>query len=69
MENDIIKIQEIISHQGDEISRLSAELYAQQKEINKLGEQLKKLQARFKVATGDEEGIRPTDQEVPPPHY
>jgi SlyX protein len=68
MQDDIIKLQEIISHQQEELARMSDEIYAQQKEIAELQRLFNKLklqmeQAIAEAATGD---IGP---ERPPPHY
>lgn len=65
MNEAIIQLQETIAHQGRDITRLSDAVYAQQKEIAELRRELEKLKA---FAKGDE-GIRPVDQETPPPHY
>jgi len=69
MDNDIITIQEIISHQGDEIIRMSRELYIQQLEISRLREQMDKINIRLNSSSDGGDGIRPVDQESPPPHY
>ena len=70
MEPDIIALQEAVAHQGDDILRLSDELYTQQKEIAMLHRKLASLQAKFAAAT-DDSGAAPhnVDQEPPPPHY
>lgn len=68
MDDIIIKLQETLFHQGEDIARLSEELYAQQKEISTLNFQVEKLKAKLKSM--DEGGdIRKPDEETPPPHY
>ena len=69
MEDIMITLQETISHQGDDIRRLSEELYTQQKEIAFMHEQIARLEARLKHLLPNESNIRPIDQETPPPHY
>ena len=61
----MIELQEELSHQAYEISRLSDELYAQQKEILHLKQQL----GSFKEALEGGSHIRSQAEETPPPHY
>ena len=68
MEDEIIKLQEIIAHQGEDIEKMSVELYTQQKEISILKGELKKVEAKIKNILSDS-GIRRSDEETPPPHY
>jgi uncharacterized coiled-coil protein SlyX len=67
MDDIIIKLQEVISHQGEDILRLSDELYAQQREIISLRDELAKLQAKFEAANTSEGTIRLDNDK--PPHY
>lgn len=69
MKETIITLQEVVSHQGEEILRLSDELYVQQKEIAELRSQLMLLQAKLQAAVEEGAGVRSIDQETPPPHY
>ncbi len=65
MTDDIIQLQEELAHQALTISRLSDELYAQQREIL----QLQKQMGNFKETV---ESLSQTGFEVdesPPPHY
>lgn len=66
MEDMIIQLQETLAHQGEEILRLSEELYTQQGEIANLHEQYKKLESKYLAVLDDNRNI---DQDVPPPHY
>lgn len=68
MDTIIIKLQETLAHQSEEISRLSEELYIQQKEIAALQVQINHLQAKLETVT-EAATMRSLDQEVPPPHY
>ena len=69
MDESLIQMQELLSHQGDEIARLNDELIVQGKEIELLRRQVKQLLARAEAAADENAGIRPIDQETPPPHY
>lgn len=69
MEKALITLQEIVSHQEEEIARLSAELYAQQRDVMLLKAEVASLQAMVKTAMLQESPLRPHDQETPPPHY
>ena len=65
MEDAIMKLQETVMHQQEEISRLSDELYLQQKLIGELRLLLKSLQSRMEeMGEGQAAGKEP-----PPPHY
>jgi uncharacterized coiled-coil protein SlyX len=68
MEKDIIKLQEAIAHQGEDLAKMSHELYLQQKEISQLKDRLFKLETKIKEQ-GSDSGIRPVEDETPPPHY
>lgn len=66
MEEDIMKLQEMVSYQQEEISRLSDELYLQQKHIAELHRALRSLNTRVEEI-GDAQGDG--TPEPPPPHY
>lgn len=69
MKEMITKLQEAVAHQGEDIVRLSDELYAQQKEMAEIRLQFMKLKAEFRAAAESDDSIKPEDQEPPPPHY
>lgn len=66
MEEDIMKLQEMVSYQQEEISRLSDELYLQQKHIAELHRALRNLNTRVQEI-GETQGD--DTPEPPPPHY
>ena len=68
MEDEIIRLQEMVAHQSSDIEKLSAELYIQQKEIVGLKDKLTKLENKIKEQ-GEDSNIRSLDEETPPPHY
>lgn len=65
MSEDIVELQEELAHQSLTISRLSDELYAQQREIL----QLKKQLSVFKETVESLSNLRSEDEEAAPPHY
>lgn len=67
MDDTLIKMQEIISDQGEDIAKLSQELYVQQRLIQNLRQELKELQDKFVAAQEKDEDI--ALPEPPPPHY
>jgi len=69
MENLIIELQEIVTHQREDIDNLSAEFYAQQKEIAELRLLVQKLLTKAQDDSGNDSGIRMVSEETPPPHY
>lgn len=69
MEKDIIKLQEIVAHQGNEISELGDELYNQHKEIEALKNYLKLMEAKIQAAMDSESNINQPQDDSPPPHY
>jgi uncharacterized coiled-coil protein SlyX len=68
MEQDIIKLQEMMAYQQEEIGRLSEELYVQQKEILRLTRLCEGLKTQLEhvsaTAAAADQGVEP-----PPPHY
>ena len=68
MDDTIIRLQEIISHLEHNFSKLSEELYTQQKELAALRHHVLQLQTQLRSAL-QENSIRPPDEETPPPHY
>jgi len=68
MQNEIIKLQEIVSHQQEELARLSDEIFVQQKEIAELHRLFQKLKNQLEQAMT--EAAHPdAGPERPPPHY
>jgi uncharacterized coiled-coil protein SlyX len=68
MNDEIIKLQEMLIHQGEYIEKMSSELYMQQKEISVLKNKLQKLENKLKEQA-EGSNIRSLDEETPPPHY
>ena len=69
IEKLLITLQEIVSHQEEEIARLSAELYAQQRDVKLLKAEMAALQAMIKTGMLQDSPMRSPEQETPPPHY
>lgn len=69
MDDTIIKLQEAISHQGEDISHMSDVLYAQQKEIENLRQQVIKLAQKLESIRNDSADTQNIGAEPPPPHY
>jgi len=71
MKDEIIKIQEMITHQNEDINRLSHELYMQQKEVLSLSREVKYLRDQIKrIKNNGDDDIRPfSAQDDKPPHY
>lgn len=68
MEKDLIALQELVSHQSEDIARLSDELYAQQKEISQLKYDLAQLKTEISSAKEQPESDNSSDAQRPP-HY
>ena len=67
MENQLIELQEMLAHAQADITKMSAEMYAQQREITELKVQVKRLGEQVEQGQADEgEG---GGYEPPPPHY
>lgn len=65
MTESLTALQEIVAHQELEISRLSDEIYAQQREIA----QLRQMLLKFKETVESLSQLRSAEDEIPPPHY
>jgi uncharacterized coiled-coil protein SlyX len=68
MDETVIRLQEMISHLEHDFSKLSAELYTQQKELAVLRQQVLSLQKKLE-ASADNTPLQTLTQEPPPPHY
>lgn len=69
MEKEIINLQEIVAHQGIEITELGDELYSQHKEIEALKQYIKIVEAKFQAAMDTDTNINQPQDDAPPPHY
>ena len=69
MEDEVVKLQELFTHQQEQISGMSAEIYHQQKEISLLQSRVKRLTEKLKDISSEESNIRRVGEETPPPHY
>ena len=65
MQEDIIKLQEMVSYQQEEISRLSEELFLQQRLIDELRIKLATFQTQLEDVS---DALHQSDNR-PPPHY
>ena len=68
MEKMIKDLQEQIAFMQSEMSQLSDELYAQQKEMAAMRLQMMKLEQKLQAAQGDGAILSPSE-DTPPPHY
>ncbi|MDC1383097.1 SlyX family protein [Candidatus Puniceispirillum sp.] len=68
MNEKFIKLEESTAILQDEMSQVSLEVYAQQKEIVKLRLEVEALRARLENAHPDS-GILAQNEDTPPPHY
>ena len=62
------KLQESVAFMQAELTQLSEEMYAQQREITRLNDEVAKLKVRRAGVQPDSGIVRP-DEDVPPPHY
>ena len=69
MDESMIALQTRLLHQEEDISKLSKELYMQQKELAKLKQQFTALALRFQSLASEESSVRDIKDETPPPHY
>ncbi|ATX82854.1 SlyX protein [Mariprofundus ferrinatatus] len=67
MEKRIIELETKISYQDHIISELDDVVTSQQKQIEKLEKEMKRVQAHLKALTSS--GLAHPDEESPPPHY
>lgn len=68
MDDTLIKLQELVEYQREDIASLSAELYIQQKEVAKLKKQMLKLHDKIQGIENNRSAAGSSD-EPPPPHY
>ena len=69
MDKTIIKLQNLVQDQADEIASLSAELYTQQKELGALKKQLALILDRLTTLSQNDGAVKDASEETPPPHY
>lgn len=69
MDETIIKLQNIVQDQADEIASLSAELYTQQKELAALKKQFALIVNRLTALSQNDGVVKDASEETPPPHY
>lgn len=68
MDKKVIKLEEKMMILQDELSQMSHEVYAQQKEVAQLVLEMEKLKSRLKNVQPDSH-ILTSGEDVPPPHY
>ena len=68
MEDRVIKLEEKMAILQDELSQMSHEVYAQQKEMARLMIEIGKLKSCLEHVKPDS-GILNPSEESPPPHY
>ena len=68
MDEKFIKLEENMAFLQDEMSKMSHEVYAQQKEIVRLALGVEALKSHLENMQPDS-GILPPSEDVPPPHY
>ena len=61
-------LEETLAFMQAEVTQLSDELYAQQKELAELRLEVAKLTAKLQASQGDGGILNPMD-DTPPPHY
>lgn len=69
MDERIVKLENIVQEQADEIASLSTELYTQQKEIAALTRQLALFGDRLMHLSQNDGVVKDASEETPPPHY
>jgi uncharacterized coiled-coil protein SlyX len=69
MQDEIIKLQELLSYQSHELAQLSDVVYAQSKEIDNLQRQLSNLKNELETLRSEGSEIKSATQETKPPHY
>jgi len=65
----MIRLQTIVGHQEEDIAHLSNELYTQQKELDKLKQQMAALIERLRSISHAADSNQDKSPEPPPPHY
>lgn len=68
MEQKINHLEEKMAILQDELSQMSHEVYAQQKELSQLMIEIEKLKSRLEAVQPDS-GILTSAEDTPPPHY
>ncbi len=68
MGKDFIKLEEKMAILQYEMLQMSQEIYAQQKEISKLIQEIERMKLLLKNMQL-ENGIVPHEEDTPPPHY
>lgn len=66
--DDVMHLQELVSHLQDDIQKLGDELFQQQKDMQALLLKIAKLEAKLQAAHMDS-GILNPAEDTPPPHY
>jgi len=67
MEERIIELETKISYQDHLIGELNDVVTSQQKQIDRLEKQVRRMEQHLKGLTGS--GLARADEEAPPPHY
>lgn len=67
-QDDVMQLQELVSHLQDDIQKLGDELFQQQKDMQALLLKIAKLEAKLQAAHMDS-GILNPAEDTPPPHY
>ena len=68
MDTKIRKLEELTAILQSELSQMSDELYAQQKDIEQLRIEIRNLKSKLQNVPTDS-GILTADEDTPPPHY
>ncbi|MGB0690011.1 MAG: SlyX family protein [Candidatus Puniceispirillum sp.] len=68
MDSKIRKLEELTAILQAELSQMSDELYAQQKDIEQLRIEIRNLKSKLQNVATDS-GILTADEDTPPPHY
>ena len=68
MDDKIKQIEEQTAILQAELSQMSDELYAQQRDIEQLRNEIKNLKSKLQNVSTDS-GILTANEDIPPPHY
>lgn len=68
MDDKIKQIEEQTAILQAELSQMSDELYAQQRDIEQLRNEIKNLKSKLQNVSTDS-GMLTADEDIPPPHY